>query len=461
MALPKKLDTRTIAKNHHSIKSLLALLASAFSLSAGATDLIETYRLAQTNDATFRSAKYALEGIRQKIPQARAALLPAVTATGSKGTTQAETSFTGVPTVDRKMQSWAWTLQLTQPLIRLGSVYAYQQSIHIVEQAEAQYEQAKQELLLRVAQAYFDASVAQEVIDAAGAEVRALEEQLKQVTRGFKAGTHSIIDVDETKSRLGLARSKQVATTNDLESKRAELEKITGTTLARFSVLKTAVMPPEPVPRDSRAWMEQARITNPLVRLQRASLEAARIDIKKSKSAYAPTLDFVASYGNSYSSNSLTTPNEYATRSNSTQIGVQLNIPIFSGGETNSRVTESIANHNKVESDLEAASRQAATDAQQAYASVMNGLAQIDALKYATEAGENSVKGNRMAFRLGVRINLDVLNAEQQLYTAKRDLAAARYETLLQGLKLKAATGSLTEDDLIAINGMMIDSSHN
>jgi outer membrane protein len=453
------LNTNT-TQNSLSIKSLVILI-SAFSLNAGATDLIETYRLAQSNDASFRSAKYTLDGIRQKIPQARAALLPVVTATGSNGTTQAETSFTGVPTVDRKMQSWAWTLQLTQPLIRLGSVYAYQQSVHIVEQAEAQYEQAKQELLLRVAQAYFDASVAQEVIDAASAEVRALEEQLKQVSRGFKAGTHSIIDIDETKSRLGLARSKQVAATNDLEGKRAELEKLTGATLSKFSVLKASIPPPEPVPRNSRAWMDQARTNNPLVRAQRASLEAALIDIKKSRSAYAPTLDFVASYGNSYSSNSLTTPNEYATRANSTQIGVQLNIPIFSGGETNSRVTESIANHNKAESDLEAASRQAATDAQQAYAGVINGLAQIDALNYARESGESSVKGNRMAFRLGVRINLDVLNAEQQLYTAKRDLAVARYETLLQGLKLKAATGSLTEEDLMAINGMMIDGARN
>jgi outer membrane protein len=136
---------------------------------------------------------------------------------------------------------------------------------------------------------------------------------------------------------------------------------------------------------------------------------------------------------------------------------VQLNIPIYSGGATNAKVTESLANRNKAEADLEAASRQAATDAQQAFAGVINGLAQIDALNFANESGQSSVKGNRMAFRLGVAINLDVLNSQLQLYTAKRDLSLARYDTLLQGLKLKAATGSLAEEDLVAVNEMLVN----
>lgn len=421
-----------------------------------ATDLVEAYRSAQNNDATYRSAQYALDGLRQKIPQAFAALLPSIAASGSKGTTQAETSFTNVPSVDRKMQSWAWSLQLTQPLIRLSHVYAYQQSKHIVEQAEAQYAQASQDLLLRVTQAYFGASVAQEVIDAANSEVHALEEQLQQVMRGFKGGTHSVIDIDETKSRLGLARSKRVAAQNDLENKRAELEKITGQVINQFAVLKNSATLPEPIPNDNRAWMNQARITNPLVRAQAAALASADSEIKKNRSEYAPTLDLVASHGNSYSSNSLTTPNEYGTRANSTQIAVQINIPIFSGGATNSKVTEAIANRNKAEYDLEAARKQAAMDAQQAFSGIVNGLAQIEALNYANESGQNSVKGNRMAFKLGVRINLDVLNAQQQLYAAKRDLAVSRYDTLYQGLKLKAATGTLSEEDLVAINTMLI-----
>lgn len=445
------------ARQRFNLIFLSLMLTS--SISANATDLLDAYRLAQGSDPTLASARYALDGIRQRIPQARAALLPAMNIVGNKGTTKAETSFTNVPTVERRMNSWAWTLQLTQPLIRANAVYAYQQSQYIVEQAEAQYEKAEQDLLLRVAQAYFGVSVAQEVIEASGAEVRALEEQLAQVSRGFKAGTHSLIDVDDTKARLGLARSRQVSARNDLESKRAELEKFTGQDLSQLAVLNASVTPPEPQPKDSRVWMDQARTNHPAVRAQRAALAASYSEIKKNRAEYAPTLDLVASRGNNYSSSSLTTPNEFGTRANSTQVGVQLNIPIYSGGATNARVSEAIANKNKAEADLDAAGRQAATDAQQAFSGVINGLAQIEALNFAKNSGQSAVKGNRLGYGLGLRINLDVLNAEQQLYAAKRDLTVARYDTLLQGLRLKAATGVLSLLDLVAINDMLLKES--
>ncbi|GGI54677.1 hypothetical protein GCM10011430_18510 [Oxalicibacterium solurbis] len=341
-------------------------------------------------------------------------------------------------------------------MVRLENLYAYQQSQYIVDQAEAQYEQAVQDLLLRVTQAYFDVSVSQEVIAASTAEIRSLEEQLEQVTRGFKAGTHSVIDMDETKARLGLARSRLVESQNNLEGKNAELEKMTGTHMENLAVLQPSIQLPAPLPRDRHIWMEQARSKNPEVRAQQAAMDAAKSGIKRARAGYAPTLDLIASRGSNYSSNSLTTPNEFDTRANSSQIGLQLNIPIFSGGETNAKVTEAIALKDKSESDLEEAKRQAAVEAQQAFAGVVNGLAQIEALNYAKESGQSSVKGNRLAFKLGVRINLDVLNAEQQLYAARRDLAVARYQTLLHGMKLKASVGSLGEEDLLAVNAMLV-----
>lgn len=434
---------------------LSVTLATLVCMPAGATDLLDAYRLAQGSDPTFDSARYALEAVRQKIPQARAALLPVANVTGNNGNTHAETVFTGVEPVDRKMKSWAWTLQLTQPLLRASSVYAYWQSESVVEQAIAQYEQAEQDLLLRVAQAYFGVIVAQDVIAASDAEVHALEEQLGQVTRGFALGTHSVTDIDETKSRLGLSRSQRVAAKNDLESKRADLEKVTGQTLTQLAVLQASVIPSEPKPMDGRAWMDQARTNHPLVRAQRAALAAAQSGIKKNRAEYSPTLDLVASYGSNYASNSLTTPSDYSTRANSRQVGLQLNIPIFAGGATNSKVVEAVANRNKAQAELEAAIRQAATDAQQAFAGVINGLAQIEALRSAVESGQSAVKGNRAGYRLGIRINLDVLNAEQQLYTAQRDLTKARYDTLVQGFKLKAAAGTLGETDLLAVNGLL------
>jgi len=268
-----------------------------------------------------------------------------------------------------------------------------------------------------------------------------------------------LTDIDDTKSRLGSARSQRVGAQNDLENARADLEKVTGKAFGQtedqLSVLQTALTPPPPNPADSRAWIDQARTAHPLVRAQRAALEAARLEIKKNRSDHLPTLDLVGNVGSNYASHSLTTPNDYSTRATQHEVGVQLTVPIYSGGAINSKVTEAIANMNKAEADMEAASRQAATDAQQAFAGVTNGLAQIEALNVAVESGQSAVKGNRVGYKLGIRINIDVLNAEQQLFTAQRDLSKARYDTLLQGFKLKAAAGALSEADLKAVNAML------
>jgi len=441
------------------LSTIAISLAMACTSPAYATDLLQAYRLAQDSDPTIASARYALDAARQKIPQARATMLPAASATGNDGNTRADTEFTDVPPVDRNMKAWGWNLQLTQPIIRIGNVYAYRESGYLVEQAEAQYAQAQQDLLLRVAQAYFGVIVAQDAIAAADAQVSALTEQLAQVTRGFQQGTHAQTDIDDTKSRLGSARSQRVAAQNDLESARADLEKVTGKAFDQstdqLAVMQAALTPPPPSPADSRAWMDQARTDHPLVRAQKAALEAAKQEIKKNRSDHLPTLDLVGNVGSNYASHSLTTPNDYSTRETQHEVGVQLTVPIYSGGAINSKVTEAIANMNKAEADMEAASRQAATDAQQAFAGVTNGLAQIDALNVAVESGLSAVKGNRIGYKLGIRINIDVLNAEQQLFTAQRDLSKVRYETLLQGFKLKAAAGVLSEADLKAVNAML------
>jgi outer membrane protein len=434
----------------------LILLATILCQAAHGADLLQAYRLAQNSDPTFSAARYALESAQQKIPEARAALLPTANVTGNDGDTHANTVFTDVTPVDRNMKSWAWTLQLTQPILRVGSVYAYRESRFVVEQAEAQYALAQQDLILRLAQAYFGVIVAQDAMAEAAAEVQALEEQLAQVEHGFALGTHAVTDVDETKARLGLARSQRIAARNDLQSKGADLEKVTGQPLDQLAVLSEAVMLPQPNPQDSQVWMDQARANHPSVRAQRAALSAAGEEINKNRSDHLPTIDLVASYGSNYASNSLTTPNDYSTRAKSRQVGLQLNVPVFAGGATHAKVMEAIANKDKAQADLAAASRQAASDAQQAFVGVNNAQAQVEALSFAIESGQRAVKGNQVGYRLGIRINLDVLNAQQQLYAAQRDLSKARYDGLLQGLKLKAAAGVLSEQDVLGVNALLV-----
>ena len=260
-----------------------ALMATALLISnhSTAADLLEAYRLAKDSDPTFASARYALDSARQKIPQARANLLPSASVTGNDNVTRAKTEFTGMDPVDRSMQAWTWNLQLKQPLVRVDTIYAYRESKYLVEQAEAQFAQSQQDLLLRVAQAYFNVNVAQDAIAAADAQVAALEQQLAQVTQGYKLGTHSLTDIDDTRSRLGTARSQRVAAQNDLESAQADLEKVTGKTLYQLKALSATVILPSPNPANSRSWMEQARTSHPLVRAQRAALEAAREEVAR------------------------------------------------------------------------------------------------------------------------------------------------------------------------------------
>lgn len=425
-------------------------------LSAHAEDLLAVYRLAQHNDPTFEAAQYSLEAAQQKIPQARAGLLPVLSANGNDNATRAESTFTGIPTVNRNVRAWTWTIQLTQPLIHVQNLYAYSESKFLVEQAQAQFEQAEQDLILRVAQAYFDVLGAQQSIAVAEGQVRATSEQLALVKHGFQAGTYAVTDVDEAQSRFDLARSQRVAALNELANKRAELEKIVGPEPELLDTLQPTVATPRLLPDDVTAWIDQARTNNPAVRAQIAALSAAQAGVRKYRAAYLPTLDLVASKNANSSSGSLTTPNDFATRANSEQIGVQLAIPLFEGGATHSHVVEAIANMNKAAAELEVARRQAATDAKQAYTAIMNGLAQIEALDSAVLSSHEAVKGNQAGFKLGVHMNIDVLNAEQQLFTAQRDLNKARYDTLLQGLKLKAAAGILAEADILTFNALLV-----
>lgn len=436
--------------------TIFALIIVSICQPANAADLLEIYHLAQTNDPTFEAARYTLESVQQRIPQARAGLLPVIAANGNKNHTRSSASYDGAPALARDVNSRVWTLQLTQPLIRVQNVFAYTESEALVEQATAQFAQAEQELILRVAQAYFDVVVAEESIAVAEAQVHAMGEQLAIASRGFETGTTTITDVHEARSRIALARSQRVAAVNELETKRSELEKIIGQSTSPLSVLQASVVAPKPEPNDPQAWVGQARNNHPAVRAQQAALTAAEATINKSRSEHLPTLDLTASYGGNDASGNIASPVDYTTSAKSRVVGVQFSMPLFSGGATSAKVAEAEAIRYKTRADLEVARRQAGADARQAYAGIINGLAQIEALNSAVESGKNAVKGNQVGYKLGIRINIDVLNAEQQLYTSQRDLTKARYDMLFQGLKLKAAAGVLGEADLGVINGLLV-----
>lgn len=432
-----------------------AALMSFLPLSASADTLLDIYRKAQERDAAYRGAVNTLRAARERVPQARAGLLPTVGLVGATSQQSGQASFSEAPYVDRDVRNRSWNLSLTQPLWRAASWAALDQAEQQELLAEAQFRQAEQELILRTAQAYLDVLVAQESQRVARLQVGAVIQQLELARRNFEVGTGIVTDVHEAQSRLDLSRFQAVATDSELKNKRAELARILGEPGANLARLRADSSLPGIQPDEEQPWLDSAREQSIPVRIAQATLEVADREIAKSRAAHSPTLDLTAGYGTNYTSGSITSPADISVRSRSSQVGLNLNIPLFAGGGVQARVREALALKDKAADDLEAARRQAVAQASLAFTGVVSGAAQVQALASAIASSKSSVDSNKIGFRVGSRINIDVLNAEQQLYTAERDWHKARAETLMQGLRLKAANATLAEADLSAINNML------
>lgn len=439
------------------LRCTVALIAmSGIGMQASGEDMVEVYRLAEQNDPTYEAAKHGFEVLQEKIPQARAGNLPVVNLTSNRNFTDANASFNHAKPTSQGVFAWNWTLQMTMPLVRPQNVIASFESEYLVDAAQFDFELARQDMILRVAQAYFDVLAAKEAAKVAEAQWQAMLAQQAVARRGYELGTMSITDSQDAKAKSEQARAQLYAAQNDIENKLASLEKVTGKPIETLAELKSASTIPMPVPADVRQWIERAKDNNLAVHSRQASLRSAGYTVFKSRASNMWTLDFVASTGVNYSSGSVVLPSPYESRVKSNVAGVQFAMPIFEGGLNSSHIREAIAGRDKLAAQLEETRRKAGADAMQAYSEVMNGLSQTEALQSAVEAGESSVKGNQAGYKLGIRINSDVLNAQQQLFASKRDLVKARYDTLLAGLKLKAAAGVLSEADVLAINGLLV-----
>jgi outer membrane protein len=447
---------------------IAALIASAFvSLNAQAADLIQVYQQALANDAVYASARASLAAGRERVPQGRAALLPSVGLTGSfarndntfspfnEGNTI--TSPTGVTTVVGRtgvpVNTNQMTLALSQPLFRWDRWQTYEQSKLQQSVTEAQFAQAQQDLITRVSQAYFDVLAAQDTLESTRAQKSATTEQLASAKRNFEVGTQTITDTHEAQAAYDLVVAQEFAALNDLENKKSALQAIIGTAPAALAPLKPGVALASPQPALIDPWVTSAENQNYGVQVSQLSLELAKRDIQRNRAGHLPTLDLVASSSRVKTSGQVVGGS--GTRSDNA-IGVQWAIPIFNGFAVTSRVRESIALEDKARNDLESTRRNAAQLARQSYLGVNSGLAQVRALEAAEVSSQSALDSNKLGYQVGVRINIDVLNAQRQLYSTRRDLSRARYDTIMNGLRLKAASGSLREEDLVPVNNLLV-----
>ncbi len=426
------------------LKPLTLALAFALAPAAQAANLSDVYRDAQAYDAQYAAARAAREAGQEKSVQGRAALLPQVGLSGNVARNHVDSSLPGGD-VDYTGNGVA--INATQPLFRRQNWVAFEQAQNQTKIADVQFKLAGQDLILRVAQAYFDVLQSQDNIAFIQAQKAAISEQLASAKRNFEVGTATITDTHEAQARYDLAVAQEIAEQNTLNIRLRALEKLIGKPAGALDTLvEPAQLKAEAGSIDD--WAERAGKGNLQAEVQRIAKAIADQDVERNRAGHLPTLDAVAGYTVNNNQNFGTLQADMRTAS----LGLQLNLPIYQGGLVSSQVREAVANQEKARQDLEAAIRDAGLSARQAYLNVESGVARVHALEQALVSSRAQLDSTKLGLSVGVRTNLDLLNAEQQVLSARRDLAGARYAWLLAGLSLKAAVGTLNPGDLAAID---------
>jgi outer membrane protein len=430
---------------------MLALYAST---GAHAADLLSVYRDAVAYDAQFAAAKATVEAGRERLPQGLAGLLPTIGGGASTVWNDNETRPLIVPTATKsQFNTHGWSVNLTQPLFRWQNWVTYNQAELSVAMSEAQFDAARMDLIVRTVQGYFDVLLAQDSFATAQAQKKAVAEQLESAKRNFEVGTTTVTDTHEAQAKYDLVIAQEIGAENDLKVKRYALQSLIGKDLHDLKRLKAGVQVQPPMPSDMSKWVEMAETAAPGVRIAQAGYEIADREVEKQRAGHLPTLDLVAT--RSFGAQGYNAAALGGVESDTKTIGVQLTVPLFTGGYTNSKSKEAVSLKGKAGADLDFAKRSSALSVRQAYLGVTSGLAQVKAFEAALTSSQSALDSNKLGYEVGVRINIDVLNAQTQLFDTQQKLAKSRLDTIVALLKLKAATGSLTETDLESANALL------
>jgi len=393
---------------------------------------------AQSDAAVFRAE------------QARAGLLPTLGLQGSVTQSHFDSSLAA----SRGFGNQSAALVASHPLYRPANAITFRQGQRSVEQFRAVLEAASQDLIIRVSQAYFDVLAAQDALTFVRAQKTAVSEQLASARRNFEVGTATITDSREAQARFDLSTAQEIAAENDLRVRTLALEALVGRTGVKPLPLAAPVSIAPQQPQDVEYWVRQAEDASPTIQQARQALEVARLETEKARAGQRPTVDLNGSFSHNRSpSGSAATT--VGSHSNVLQVGVTLNMPLFTGFATQNRIRETLALEERAQADLDNARRNVGQATRAAYFGVVSGTGQVSALEAAEASSQLALDANRLGYQVGVRINIDVLNAQSQLFQTKRDLAQARYNVLLGQLRMRQANGTLTPQDLNALNAML------
>ncbi|CAN7382338.1 TolC family outer membrane protein [Acidovorax sp. LjRoot118] len=427
-------------------------LGAALCAPAQAQSLTELLESARTYDTAWQSARLQLDASARRADQARAGLLPS--AGLSAGVSRANTDVSRPP-IERTATTQTLGVNASQPLYRPANRINLEQAQRGVDVAQAQLDAASQDLLVRVSQAYFDVLAAQDTLTFVQAQKAAVSEQLASAKRNFEVGTSTVTDSREAQARYDLVIAQEIAAENDLRVKKLALDQLVGITGTQPKPLALPLQLPPVQPDNVITWVDTARELQPGVRQAAIALDIARLETRKAETGHLPTVDLQAGYNIQRNPTGTITAPGINSRTNNASLGVAFNLPLFAGFSVQNRVKETLALEEKASADLETTRRNVAQATRAAFFGVQSGQGQVQALQAAEASSQSALDANKLGYQVGVRINIDVLNAQSQLFQTKRDLAQARYNVLLGTLKLRQAAGTLTIEDVQAINALL------
>jgi len=450
------------------LKPVCMALAGLFlSAPAWAVDLVGVHDLAAKNDPRLQAAVSRLEATRENKSIARANLLPQIGASGNWTRGDTETDISGTDdsgpfkvSSESDIDTANYRADLRQSLYRQSNYEALDVARGQISQAEAIYQIAYQDFLLRVAERYFLVLTLTDGVTFAEAEEKAFQRQYEQAEQRFEVGLTAVTDVHEARASYDNARARAIVARNDLADAKEALRELTGQYFEQYDALQEVLPLVEPDPDTAEQWVELALQGNPSVLSSRAALEVAEANVRLARSGHFPTLDLVASY-NRFIDNernfrfNLGPPTIAELENNDTQIGLVLDIPIYQGGRVSAQTRQARYLMDATGQDLDDVQRGVVRQTQNAYRAVIAGIQEVEAFEQASISAESALEATQAGFEVGTRTIVDVLIAEQRKYQAQRDNSVARHAYIIRHLRLKSVAGMLGAEDLRVVNQLL------
>ncbi len=433
----------------------LLFASMGFSATVTAEDLLDVYRLALNNDATFQAAKFQYSAAVEAMPQARSGLLPDIAFEAEVIETQQEIRSSDnifYAKANTRYPTNNLTLSITQPVLRYGSWVGYKQSKLAVRQAEIELSAAQQQLIVDVAETYFGVLAAEDNLEYARAEKTSVGKQLQIAQSRTRTGLARMTDLYDAQARFALSESREIEAENALDDNYQALLEHTNQLVTQLTAVRENMPLVAPDPADAEQWINTALEQNLSLESRRQSLAVARQEIDRQKAGHMPTLDLIATYNRRDTDGSLLGG---GSEIDTADVLLRFNLPLYQGGSVQSKMRQAVSVHDQSIREMEVERRQVMRETRAAYLGVLSGIKKVEALKKSIVSQQSTLKVKTAGLKAGVNTLLEVLDGQRDLYFVQGDYSRARYDYLLSTLKLKQATGSLSIADLEEVNRLI------